>query len=180
MESFPNIKYAKSVQIAAFEDTVKEKSTDLFSNYLQPYFVDQYRPIKLGQTFSCRMHNSMSDRFVEFKITSIETYEDDTDNDSSEERETVTDMRKNVEKGDSREYCIIGSDTEIVLESDYLERSNDDRLDDITYDDIGGCGAQLSKIREVIELPLRHPELFRTLGINPPRGVLMHGPPGTA
>ncbi|MEC7280392.1 MAG: AAA family ATPase, partial [Candidatus Thermoplasmatota archaeon] len=49
----------------------------------------------------------------------------------------------------------------------------------ITYEDIGGIGQQLQKIREMIELPLKHPELFRRLGIDPPKGVLLHGPPGT-
>ena len=46
-------------------------------------------------------------------------------------------------------------------------------------DSIGGIGQQLQKIREMIELPLKHPELFRRLGIDPPKGVLLHGPPGT-
>ena len=49
----------------------------------------------------------------------------------------------------------------------------------ITYEDIGGIGNQLQKVREMIELPLKHPELFRRLGISPPKGVLLHGPPGT-
>ncbi|MCP2505344.1 MAG: AAA family ATPase, partial [Candidatus Poseidoniaceae archaeon] len=49
----------------------------------------------------------------------------------------------------------------------------------ITYEDIGGIGQQLQKVREMIELPLKHPELFRRLGIDPPKGVLLHGPPGT-
>ena len=49
----------------------------------------------------------------------------------------------------------------------------------ITYEDVGGIGQQLLKVREMIELPLKHPELFRRLGIDPPKGVLLHGPPGT-
>ncbi|NCA69389.1 MAG: AAA family ATPase [Sphingobacteriia bacterium] len=48
----------------------------------------------------------------------------------------------------------------------------------ISYEDIGGLKSQLQRIREMIELPLRHPELFERLGIDPPKGVLMHGPPG--
>ena len=46
-------------------------------------------------------------------------------------------------------------------------------------DDIGGCRKQLAAIREMIELPLRHPQLFKNLGIKPPRGVLLYGPPGS-
>ena len=49
----------------------------------------------------------------------------------------------------------------------------------VTYEDVGGLGPELEQIREMIELPLRHPELFRKLGIAPPKGVLLHGPPGT-
>ncbi len=50
---------------------------------------------------------------------------------------------------------------------------------DISYEDIGGLSREIRQIREMIEVPLRHPELFSRLGINPPRGVLLHGPPGT-
>jgi transitional endoplasmic reticulum ATPase len=50
---------------------------------------------------------------------------------------------------------------------------------DIAYEDIGGLAREIREIREMIEVPLRHPELFSRLGINPPRGVLLHGPPGT-
>jgi transitional endoplasmic reticulum ATPase len=50
---------------------------------------------------------------------------------------------------------------------------------DISYEDIGGLSREIRDIREMIEVPLRHPELFARLGINPPRGVLLHGPPGT-
>jgi transitional endoplasmic reticulum ATPase len=49
----------------------------------------------------------------------------------------------------------------------------------ITYEDIGGLKEELQKVREIIELPLRYPELFQRLGIDPPKGVLLHGPPGT-
>jgi len=50
---------------------------------------------------------------------------------------------------------------------------------DISYEDIGGLSKEIREIREMIEVPLRHPEIFSRLGINPPRGVLLHGPPGT-
>ncbi len=49
----------------------------------------------------------------------------------------------------------------------------------ITYEDIGGLDRELEQVREMIELPMRHPELFQQLGIEPPKGVLLHGPPGT-
>jgi transitional endoplasmic reticulum ATPase len=50
---------------------------------------------------------------------------------------------------------------------------------DVNYEDIGGLDDELEQVREMIELPMRHPELFQQLGIEPPKGVLLHGPPGT-
>ena len=49
----------------------------------------------------------------------------------------------------------------------------------ITYEDIGGLGDAVGRVREMIEVPLRHPELFKRLGVEAPKGVLLHGPPGT-
>jgi len=49
----------------------------------------------------------------------------------------------------------------------------------ITYENIGGLSDEIQRLREMIELPMKHPELFERLGIEPPKGVLMHGPPGT-
>ena len=53
------------------------------------------------------------------------------------------------------------------------------RTTGISYEDIGGLGDEIQRIREMIELPMKHPEVFQTLGISPPSGVLLHGPPGT-
>ena len=53
------------------------------------------------------------------------------------------------------------------------------KVPDVTYDDVGGLKQEIEKVREMIELPLRHPEIFDRLGIDPPRGVLLHGAPGT-
>jgi len=52
-------------------------------------------------------------------------------------------------------------------------------LPGVSYEDIGGLTDAIQKIREMVELPLNHPELFKKLGIDPPKGVLLHGPPGT-
>ncbi len=49
----------------------------------------------------------------------------------------------------------------------------------VSYEDIGGLKEEIKKIREMVELPLKHPEIFERLGIEPPKGVLLHGPPGT-
>ena len=49
----------------------------------------------------------------------------------------------------------------------------------VAYEDIGGLKEEIQKVREMIELPLRHPEIFEKLGIEAPKGVLLYGPPGT-
>lgn len=59
------------------------------------------------------------------------------------------------------------------------EGPSDRETPNVTYEDIGGLDEELEQVREMIELPMRHPELFRQLGIDPPKGVLLHGPPGT-
>merc|ERR1711935_564951 len=56
---------------------------------------------------------------------------------------------------------------------------DEEKMDDVGYDDVGGCRKQMAQIREMIELPLRHPTLFKTIGVKPPRGILLFGPPGT-
>jgi len=58
-------------------------------------------------------------------------------------------------------------------------KPEDVKIPDVTYEDIGGLGKELIKIREMVELPMKSPELFRRLGITPPKGVLLMGPPGT-
>eukprot|EP00397_Hematodinium_sp_SG-2012_P002861 GEMP01002869.1.p1 GENE.GEMP01002869.1~~GEMP01002869.1.p1 ORF type:complete len:782 (+),score=199.71 GEMP01002869.1:1420-3765(+) len=77
------------------------------------------------------------------------------------------------------EFCIVAPDTVIHSEGEPVKREDEERLDEVGYDDIGGCKKQMAQIREMIELPLRHPALFKTLGVKPPRGVLLYGPPGS-
>lgn len=68
--------------------------------------------------------------------------------------------------------------TEIEIRPEAVEIV-EKKVPDVTYDDVGGLKQEIDKVREMIELPLRHPEIFDRLGIDPPKGVLLHGPPGT-
>ena len=72
----------------------------------------------------------------------------------------------------------IDENTEIELRPEYEEPAAARRAD-VTYDDIGGMGATIDQLREMVELPLRYPELFQRLGVDPPKGLLLYGPPGT-
>jgi transitional endoplasmic reticulum ATPase len=72
----------------------------------------------------------------------------------------------------------VAQETEIELLPEFVEM-DEQRPAAVTYDDLGGLGDTLGQVREMIELPLKHPELFQRLGIDPPKGVLLYGPPGT-
>ena len=76
-------------------------------------------------------------------------------------------------------YCIVAPDTSIFCEGEPIKREDEEKLDDVGYDDVGGVRKQLAQIRELVELPLRHPSLFKTIGVKPPKGILLYGPPGS-
>ena len=84
-----------------------------------------------------------------------------------------------VEYNPKAEAVRIHLDTKVILS----EKSHKEIIElekaRVTYEDIGGLEEEIQKIREMIELPIRHPELFKRIGIDPPKGVLLHGPPGT-
>jgi len=84
-----------------------------------------------------------------------------------------------VVETDPDEYCIVAPDTVIHCEGEPVKREDEESKDDVGYDDIGGVKKQLANIRELVELPLRHPQLFKSIGVKPPRGILMFGPPGS-
>ncbi|HUK28943.1 MAG TPA: CDC48 family AAA ATPase [Candidatus Acidoferrales bacterium] len=73
---------------------------------------------------------------------------------------------------------IVGESTEIEV-SEKVAKETPKGIQRVTYEDIGGLREEIQKVREIIELPLRHPELFVRLGVEAPKGVLLHGPPGT-
>eukprot|EP00300_Choanocystis_sp_HF-7_P036227 c5174_g1_i1.p1 GENE.c5174_g1_i1~~c5174_g1_i1.p1 ORF type:complete len:825 (+),score=209.47 c5174_g1_i1:69-2477(+) len=80
---------------------------------------------------------------------------------------------------DPSPFCIVAPDTIIHCEGDPVKREDEESANDVGYDDVGGCRKQLAAIRELVELPLRHPNLFKSIGVKPPRGVLLYGPPGS-
>jgi len=77
---------------------------------------------------------------------------------------------------------IINDSTKITVSEESAKAaqiSKEGGVPSITYEDIGGVRNEVARVREMIELPLRHPELFKRLGVEAPKGVLLHGPPGT-
>ena len=77
----------------------------------------------------------------------------------------------------SREAAVIGDKTRIEMSDKPAKEEKAGPR--VTYEDIGGLSAEIKKVREMIELPMKHPELFERLGVEAPKGVLLYGPPGT-
>ena len=73
---------------------------------------------------------------------------------------------------------VVGGHTELVVKTEPMD-ATEATSTAVTYDDVGGLEDELKRVREIIELPLKHPELFDRLGIDAPKGVLLYGPPGT-
>jgi transitional endoplasmic reticulum ATPase len=77
-----------------------------------------------------------------------------------------------------KEFALITENTVVEFNPEPAT-PEEEKVIDISYEDIGGLHDEVSKVREMIELPLKHPQVFERLGIQPPKGVLLHGPPGT-
>jgi len=77
-----------------------------------------------------------------------------------------------------KQAVIITDLTEVVFNPEAVEVTEEKAME-VAYEDIGGLSEEIKKVREMVELPLKHPEIFERLGIEPPKGVLLHGPPGT-
>ncbi|MFH1916387.1 MAG: AAA family ATPase [Nanoarchaeota archaeon] len=73
---------------------------------------------------------------------------------------------------------LITENTEVIFNPEAVELKEEKTID-ISYEDVGGLEDEIKKVREMVELPLKHPEIFERLGIEAPKGVLLHGPPGT-
>ncbi|VEL13823.1 unnamed protein product [Protopolystoma xenopodis] len=148
IQGCPDIEYGRRIHVLPIDDSVEGLTGNLFQVYLQPYFIEAYRPVRKDDIFVVR--GGM--RSVEFKV--IET--------------------------DPSPYCIVAPETSIFSEGDPVKREDEEeKMNEIGYDDIGGCRKQLAQIKEMVELPLRHPQLFKAIGVKPPRGILLYGPPGT-
>src|SRR3989344_4925542 len=79
-----------------------------------------------------------------------------------------------------KDIVVVTADTEVEFNPKAVESLEEETISlEVNYEDIGGLGDEIKKVREMIELPLKHPEIFQKLGIEPPKGVLLHGPPGT-
>ncbi|MFX0031627.1 MAG: CDC48 family AAA ATPase [Candidatus Hodarchaeota archaeon] len=74
-------------------------------------------------------------------------------------------------------FCEIKPETQLHI-SEHITEEEERGAEYVTYEDVGGLDREIQRVREMVELPLRHPSLFKRLGIDPPKGVLLRGPPG--
>ena len=88
------------------------------------------------------------------------------------------DLKFIVVQTNPKQAVLITEQTEVKFNPEATEVAEEKALE-VTYEDIGGLHDEITKVREMVELPLKHPEIFEALGIEPPKGVLLHGPPGT-
>ncbi|KAG6819838.1 hypothetical protein H0H93_008095 [Arthromyces matolae] len=161
-----DIKYGKRIHVLPFDDSIEGLSGNIFDVYLKPYFLE-------GTSFhfgvSCMTNMQLSSAYRPVRK-----------GDTFLVRGGMRTVEFKVIETDPAEFCIVAQDTVIHTEGDPVKREDEEsNLADVGYDDIGGCRKQMAQIRELVELPLRHPQLFKSIGIKPPRGILMFGPPGT-
>jgi transitional endoplasmic reticulum ATPase len=90
----------------------------------------------------------------------------------------VTQLKFSVVSTNPNCAVVVTENTEVVLNSKAVEMI-EERIPNINYEDIGGLNEEIKKIREMVEIPMKRPEVFQKLGVSPPKGVLLHGPPGT-
>jgi len=124
---------------------------DLFDLCIVPYFKNKCRPVAPGDTFVVTTTDLPTNRDIEFKVVMT----------------------------DPADGCIVMDGGEIFYQGEAIDRDDWEKENSLVgYSDLGGLGREIAQIRELVELPLRHPELFKKLGMKPPRGILLHGPAG--
>lgn len=89
-----------------------------------------------------------------------------------------SDLRFIVAETSPKGNVVVTENTEVIFNPEAVE-VEENIIPEIAYEDIGGLDEEIKKIREMVEIPIKHPEIFERLGIDPPKGVLLHGPPGT-
>ncbi len=163
-----NVAAAKKVTIApAKEGIVVRASANVFKQGLLGRAVTKGDIISLGGTR--RRRRTMSESPSEEIFSMLDEHLPGFG---------LGDLKFIVAETNPKQAVIITDQTEIEVNPEAVE-VKEEALAEVTYEDIGGLENEVTKIREMIELPLKHPEIFERLGIEPPKGVLLHGPPGT-
>jgi len=165
-----DVKEAKSVTIApARSGVVIRGSPNIFKQGLLGRAVVKGDIVSLGGTRSRRTAMSHSP-FFEDVFSML---------DENLMNLGFGDLKFIVVQTNPKEAIIITENTQVTFEAEAKEVEEEGEMPGVSYEDIGGLQDEIKKVREMVELPLKHPEVFERLGIEPPKGVLLHGPPGT-
>lgn len=143
----------ESATILPVKEDIAETNLNVFNDLLLEHFGEELRPIHVNDLFTVHKAIEGKERRFRFKVTKV--------------------------KAGSVSFGLVGNNTQIFCDGEVTEEEVEAERKMIGYDDIGGCRKQMAKIRELVDLPLRHPILFSHIGAKPPKGILMHGPPGT-
>jgi len=158
---------ALTVTIAPFSDTLEDVDVEAREELAKEYISQ----LPANAALHAGDHFKTDD--VEWKVIGL------TSAHVADEDEEVVEGEEAPEEDDA-DIAVFGGSTELIFGEDELIRDEDDEAqNEVTYDDLGGCAKPLAAMRELVEMPLRHPELFTAVGVPPPHGVLLHGAPGS-
>ncbi len=165
-----DIKEAKKVTIAPAREGIMIKANPIiFKNGLLGRAVAKNDIVALGGTRSRKERIRQNPNFADFGSILNNTFSGFG----------LGDLKFIVTNVDPKnEYALITENTDVIFNPEPAS-AEEEKVIDISYEDIGGLEDEVSKVREMIELPLKHPQIFQRLGVEPPKGVLLHGPPGT-
>ncbi len=164
-----NVKEGKKVVIApARKGIVIRASPEIFKQGLLGRALTKGDIVSLGGTRR-RRSTTMDNPFFEDVFNIL---------DESMMGFGFSDIKFIVVDTNPKQPIIVSEQTEVVFNPEAVE-VKEELVPEVSYEDIGGLDDEIKKIREMVELPLKHPEIFERLGIEAPKGVLLHGPPGT-
>ncbi|RZB74867.1 Cell division cycle protein 48-like [Glycine soja] len=176
VHSCPDVKYGKRVHILPIDDTIEGVTGNLFDAYLKRESTLLLLYFSYALPDTCTTHARVQIQISSSKVLTIffkiicSIF-------------LVQGGMRSVEfkviEIDPGEYCVVARDTEIFCEREPVKREDEERLDEVGYDDVSCVRKQMAQIRELVELPLRHPQLFKSIGVKPPKGILLYGPPGS-
>ncbi|KAM0672362.1 AAA+ ATPase [Ordospora colligata] len=147
-----DIPVVSKLNFLPIRDSAETIGGNIFDEFVKPFLDFNFMPLTIGSIYGI----SSGIGRVEFKVTKMIDAQD-----MDIKHGSVTSM--------TSVYC-----DEMISRDDVEKEFNM-----VGYDDVGGCRAQMAKIRELVELPLRHSQLYSRIGVKPPKGILLYGPPGT-